>query len=107
MAEITLTEANFDSEVIQLKVPVLVDFWAVWCGPCKLQNPILEQLEKEIGAGAKVGKLNVDEHPAIVGKYNVMSIPTLMLFHKGQVVMQWIGVQGKETLLNAIRVLNN
>lgn len=102
MAEITLTDANFDSEVMQSPVPFLVDFWAEWCGPCRFQNPILEEMEKEIGEKAKVGKLNVDGSPNTAAKYGIMSIPTLMLFHKGNMVKQWIGVQSKETLLSEI-----
>lgn len=99
MAEITLTDANFEAEVLKSDLPILVDFWAIWCSPCKMQNPILEEVEKELAGRAKIGKVNVDENPNTASKYAIMSIPTLMLFHKGQVVKQFIGVQGKETLL--------
>lgn len=102
MSEITLTDANFDEQVLKSAIPVLVDFWAVWCGPCQMQNPILEEVAKETEGKASIGKLNVDENPNIAGKYNVMSIPTLMLFKGGQVVKQWIGVQGKEALMEEI-----
>jgi thioredoxin 1 len=103
MAELTLTDANFDEEVIKSDLPILVDFWAVWCGPCKMQNPILEEVEKEMEGKAKVGKLNVDDNPESASKYGVMSIPTLMLFKSGQVVKQFIGVQSKETLLSEFK----
>lgn len=105
MFEITLTDANFDEQVMGNSLPILVDFWAVWCGPCQMQNPILEELASELAGKAVIGKLNVDENPNTAGKYNVMSIPTLMLFHKGQAVKQWIGVQSKESLLSEIKKL--
>lgn len=98
MAEVKVTDANFDSEVIQSGIPVLVDFWAEWCQPCRMQNPILEELTKEFEGKVKIAKLNVDDNPATAGKFGVMSIPTLLLFNKGQIVKQWIGVQSKETL---------
>ncbi len=100
MAEVTLTDKTFDREVLQSDIPVLVDFWAEWCGPCKMQNPILEDVEKEFTGKVKIGKLNVDENPETAGKYSVMSIPTLLLFKKGEIVKQMIGVQSRETILN-------
>jgi thioredoxin 1 len=103
MSEITLTDANFDGSVLKASIPVLVDFWAVWCGPCKMQNPILEEVEKEMEGKALVGKLNVDENPNSASKYAVMSIPTLMIFKGGQVVKQFVGVQSKETLLSELK----
>jgi len=105
MADITLTDANFDAEVLKATVPVLVDFWAVWCGPCQMQGPIIEEVAKLMEGKAKVGKINVDENPQKAGHYNVMSIPTLMIFHKGQLVKQWSGVQGKETLVGELNKL--
>lgn len=100
MAEITVTDQTFDDQVVKARMPVLVDFWAVWCGPCKMQNPILEEVAKELEGKAMIAKVNVDENPAVAGKYGIMSIPTLMLFKGGQVIKQMIGVQSKETLLN-------
>lgn len=107
MAEITLTDATFDEQVLKSGLPVLVDFWAVWCGPCQMQNPILEEIAKDYEGKVKIGKLNVDENPNTAAKYGVMSIPTLILFKKGQIVRQMIGVQSKETLSNEFdKVIN-
>lgn len=103
MAEVTVNDANFEAEVIKSTIPVVVDFWAEWCGPCKMQDPILEELAKEYEGKIKLAKLNVDENPATTSKYGIMSIPTLMLFHKGQVVKQWIGVQGKDRLVEEFK----
>lgn len=99
MAEITLTDKNFDEEVVKSKIPVLVDFWATWCSPCQMQMPILEELAKEYEGKVKVGKVNVDENPESPSKYQVMSIPTLLLFKEGKVVKQMIGVQSRERLV--------
>ncbi len=105
MAEITVTDKSFDQEVIKSAIPVLVDFWATWCGPCQMQNPILEDIAKEFAGKVKVAKVNVDENPASASKYQVMSIPTLILFNKGQIIKQMIGVQGKERLIEEINKL--
>ena len=99
MAEVQLSDQNFEAEVLKSAVPVLVDFWAPWCGPCRAQGPIIEELASEVDAGkVKVGKLNVDEHSATASQYGILSIPTLALFKGGQVVEQFVGVQSKETL---------
>ena len=98
MAEVTVTDATFDKDVLKSSQPVLVDFWAVWCGPCRMQDPILEQIAKEYEGKVKIGKLNVDENPNTAAKYGVMSIPTLLLFKGGVIAKQWIGVQSKEAL---------
>lgn len=95
---ITVTDNEFEAKVAKSDKPALVDFWAEWCGPCRMQDPILEELDKELGDKGVIAKMNVDENPQVPGKFGIMSIPTLMLFHKGQVVKQWIGVQSKETL---------
>lgn len=97
MSEITLTDANFDSEVLKSQTPVLVDFWAPWCGPCQMMGPIVEEISTEV-AGAKVGKLNVDENGITAGQYKVMSIPTFLVFKGGQVVDQMVGGVPKEKL---------
>lgn len=97
------TDANFNTEVIAADVPVLVDFWAPWCGPCRMQGPIIEELAKSLeGKSFKVGKLNVDDNSETAQKYNVMSIPTIFIFKKGQVVQQFVGVQTKEKLMAAL-----
>jgi thioredoxin 1 len=107
MADITFTDANFDAEVVKSDKPTLVDFWAVWCGPCQMQGPIVEEVAKEMETKAKVGKLNVDENPAMAQKFGVMSIPTIIIFKGGQPVKQFVGVQSKETLTRELSKLMN
>ena len=107
MADIQLTDANFDTEVTQSTQPVLVDFWAVWCGPCQMQGPIVEDVAKTLEGKVKVGKVNVDENPLVSQKFGIMSIPTLMIFKSGTVVKQFIGVQSKEVLLSELNKLIN
>lgn len=103
MTDVVFTDANFKAEVLEEKtLPVLVDFWAPWCGPCKLVGPIVEELAKEYSGKLNVGKLNVDENPDTAAKYGVMSIPTLAFFKKGEVVKTVIGAQPKEALKKAI-----
>jgi len=92
------TDQNFEQEVLNSQKPVLVDFWAPWCGPCQMMGPIIEQLVEELEGKVVVGKLNVDENPQMAQKYGVMSIPTLLIFKDGQVVEQFVGVQPKEVL---------
>lgn len=103
MAEVTVTDKNFDAEVVKAAVPVLVDFWAVWCGPCQMQNPILEEVVKEYEGKVKVGKLNVDENPNSAAKYGIMSIPTMIIFNGGNIVKQMIGVQSKDVLTDEFK----
>ncbi len=94
---VTLTDANF-TQIASGGLPVLVDFWAPWCGPCRMVAPSVEQLAREFAGRAIVGKLNVDENPAVAGRYNIMSIPTLLIFKNGAVVDQIVGAQPLEAL---------
>ena len=102
---ITLTEENFQREVLESSQPVLVDFWAAWCGPCLVLGPVVEELAGEFAGQAKVGKLNVDENPGIASQYSVRSIPTVLIFDKGKVAGSTIGVVPKETLRDKINGL--
>jgi len=96
-----LTEANFESEVINSDVPVLVDFWAEWCGPCKMIGPIVDQLADEVGGAAKVAKVNVDDARDLAVKYNVRSIPLLLFFKNGEVKDQIVGASVTKDQLKA------
>ncbi len=102
MPEVILTDDNFETEVSQADLPVLVDFWAPWCGPCKMMGPIVEELAGEYEGKAKIAKVNVDEQQATSGKFNVMSIPTFLLFKNGEVVDQTVGGVPKEKLKEMI-----
>lgn len=97
-----LTEKNFEAEVIKSKIPVLVDFWAEWCGPCRMIAPIIEELAKDLDGRMKVTKLNVDEAQQLAADYNIMSIPTLMIFKGGEPVEQIVGAMSKDQLLERI-----
>lgn len=101
MAAIHLTKENFETEVLKSDVPVLVDFWASWCGPCQMVAPIIEEIAGEI-SGAKVGKVDVDEQPELAREYKVMSIPTLMVFKDGQVVKREMGARPKDAILELL-----
>ncbi|AMA72050.1 MULTISPECIES: thioredoxin [Aneurinibacillus] len=101
MAIVNVTDNTFQSEV-ESGGTVLVDFWAPWCGPCKMIAPVLEELDNEIGGKVKIAKVNVDENPESAQRFGVMSIPTLLLVKDGQVVDKIIGFQPKESLLDAI-----
>ncbi|MFH1188191.1 MAG: thioredoxin [bacterium] len=104
MSEITFTDQNFEEEVTNSKVPVLVDFWATWCGPCQVMGPIIEDLAKDFeGKGIKIGKINIDENSEMAQKYGVMSIPNLIFFKDGKITEQLLGVQSKKTLEEKIK----
>ncbi len=100
--EITVTDADFEEKVLHSTIPVLVDFWAPWCGPCKMVAPIIDEVASEFEGKLVVAKLNVDENPATSVKYNVMGIPTLLFFKGGQPVKQLVGYQEKPTLQKAV-----
>lgn len=102
MAEITITNRNFESEVLQSDKPVLVDFWAAWCGPCKMLGPIVAQIAEE-HPEIKVGKVNVDEEPELANRFGVMSIPTVVVFKEGRAVQTSVGVLPKGELLKMLQ----
>jgi thioredoxin 1 len=93
-----LTDANFEQEVVKSQTPVLVDFWAEWCGPCKMLAPILDELASEYEGRVRVGKLNIDEHQRAASNYGIRAIPTLLLFKDGQVAEQIVGLRNKRDL---------
>lgn len=99
------TDQNFEQEVVKSDKPVLVDFWAPWCGPCQMMGPIVDELAKEMEGKAKIGKLNVDENNSTAATYGIMSIPALKIFKGGKVVKEFVGVQAKENLANALKEL--
>ena len=100
MAEIILNNDNFETEGIKSDIPVIVDFWAEWCGPCKKLGPIIAQIAEEKAGSVKVCKLNVDAEMAIASKYNIQSIPTVMLFKNGEVVNTSVGLKSKDDLIS-------
>ena len=95
MAELKITRENFENEVMKSNIPVLIDFWAPWCGPCRMMGPIIEQLAEEYEGKARVGKVNVDEEGELSQAFGVMSIPTIVLVKDGKVVRQAVGARPK------------
>ena len=98
MSVVTITKENFRSEVLESDKPVLVDFWAAWCGPCRMLSPVVDEIAEETGS-VKVGKVNVDEQPALAEQFGVASIPTLILFRDGKAVETSVGVRPKAVIL--------
>ncbi|MCL4474365.1 MAG: thioredoxin [Actinobacteria bacterium] len=101
---VELTDANFESEVLQSDLPVLVDFWAEWCAPCRMVTPVIEELAIEMAGRIKVAKLNVDQNRETATKYDIMSIPTVILFEGGTVGKQVVGALPKESLLRELEL---
>lgn len=100
--EVKINESNFKEEVLNSTKPVLVDFWATWCGPCRMLSPIIEEIAAEKSETLKVGKVNVDEEPALATQFGIASIPMLVLFKNGKVVRTSVGYQSKEEILKLI-----
>lgn len=99
---VALTDDNFEEEVLKSTIPVLVDYWAEWCGPCKMIAPILDEVSEEYGEKVKIGKLNIDDNPGIPPKYGIRGIPTLMLFKDGNVEATKVGAVSKSQLTDFI-----
>lgn len=98
-----ITSKNFEEEVLNAKIPVLVDFWASWCGPCKMMSPIIDSLAEELGDSIKVGKVNTDENMDLAEEFGIMSIPTIMIFENGQVIKTFYGVTAKSEIMDAVK----
>lgn len=103
MSSVAVTDQNFDQEVLQSRIPVLVDFWAEWCGPCHMLEPTIDEIAEEYDGKVKVLKLDVDTNQSSAQKYNILSIPTVILFKGGEPVAQLIGVQSKERFEEEIK----
>jgi thioredoxin 1 len=102
---IEINAANFERDVLQSREPVVVDFWAEWCGPCKMLAPLLDEIATEQAGRAKVAKVNVDENPGLAARFGIQSIPTLLYFAGGQLLDQTVGVVGKRTIVSKLEKL--
>ncbi len=102
---ITLTDDTFDQEVLRSSKPVLVDFWAPWCGPCQMMAPVIDQLAQEFDSQASIAKLNVDDHQQVAARYGIQSIPTVLIFRNGQLVDQLVGAVSKNSLAQRLSAL--
>lgn len=103
MATVNVTDADFEEKVLKNQTPVLIDFWAPWCGPCKLAEPVLDELSEQYNGKVEIVKINVDENQQTAGKYDIMSIPTTILVKEGREVGRQIGFSGKEVFENLIK----
>ena len=103
MAELKITSSNFESEVLNSKLPVIVDFWAPWCGPCRMLAPVLEEIAEENEGALVVGKINVDEESDLAMQFGIASIPTLLVFKNGEIVAKSVGVKPKAQILDMVK----
>ena len=104
MSEIKITKSNFESEVLNSPIPVVVDFWATWCGPCRMIAPIVEEIAAEYEGTIKVGKINVDEEPELASQFKIVSIPTIVLVKDGKVTAKAIGYMTKDRLIKELGI---
>ncbi|MBQ3114773.1 MAG: thioredoxin [Clostridia bacterium] len=102
MNEIIITNENFDKEVLQSDIPVIIDFWATWCGPCKMLSPIIEEIAKEANGEYKVGKINIDEQPELANAFQIASIPTIVVMENGKVKNSAVGYMPKQDILDLL-----
>lgn len=103
MSVLKITGENFEQEVLNSKEPVLIDFWASWCGPCRMMSPVIDQIAEEV-KGVKVGKINVDEEQDLAVRYRVMSIPTILIFKNGKIEQSFVGARDKQEILRALEL---
>lgn len=104
MSEIKITKANFEEEVLNSPIPVVIDFWATWCGPCRMIAPVIEEIAEEYANVVKVGKVNVDEEPELASQFGIISIPTVVLVKDGQISAKSVGYRTKEQLTNELGI---